>query len=118
MLEKEHLLDTYDYLAPDSSEIRILAYMKDEEIHVPPDDHEVRVPLVRKGGLLGHCALPPKKISFAVMHQTVQEAWYFVQGKGQVWRKQGDIEEIVVDVGTWHNFSNTYKSTVSVSKHY
>jgi mannose-6-phosphate isomerase-like protein (cupin superfamily) len=98
MLETGRLPDKYDHLAPDTSEIRILAYMKDGEMHLPPEDHGARVPLLMKGGLLGHCTFLPRKTSFAVMHQTVQEIWYFVQGKGQVWRKQGDTEETVVDV--------------------
>jgi len=25
----------------------------------------------------------------------IEEIWYFVQGRGQVWRKQGDHEEVV-----------------------
>jgi mannose-6-phosphate isomerase-like protein (cupin superfamily) len=99
MLETGHLPDEYDYLAPDTSEIRILAYMKDEEMHMLPEDHEARAPLVLKSGVLAHCTLPPRKTSFAVMHQTVQEVWYFLQGKGEVWRKQADMEETVVDVG-------------------
>jgi mannose-6-phosphate isomerase-like protein (cupin superfamily) len=32
-----------------------------------------------------------------VTHQTVEELWYFVRGKGQVWRMLGD-REMVVDV--------------------
>lgn len=88
--------DKYDHLAPDTSEIRILAYMKDDELHLPPDDHEVRVPLLRKGGVLVHCILPPRKTSNPIMHdKIVQEAWFCLQGTGQFWRKQGDIEKIV-----------------------
>jgi mannose-6-phosphate isomerase-like protein (cupin superfamily) len=98
MLETGHMPDKYDHLAPDTSEIRILAYMKDGEVHMPPEDYETRVPLLERGGVLGHCTLPPRKISIAVMHQTVQEVWHFLKGKGQVWRKQADMEEFVVDV--------------------
>lgn len=65
----------YDYLAPDKSEIRLLLDMR--------------------GGGLAHCTLPPDGISFAVKHKTVEEIWYFIQGQGQVWRKQGSQEEIV-----------------------
>jgi mannose-6-phosphate isomerase-like protein (cupin superfamily) len=31
----------------------------------------------------------------AVTHQTVEELWYVTEGRGQVWRKQGDYEEVV-----------------------
>jgi mannose-6-phosphate isomerase-like protein (cupin superfamily) len=98
MLETGNLPDRFDHIAPDASEIRILAYMRDGEFRVPPEDHEIRVPLLNTGGVLLQCTLPPAKTSCAVMHQTVQEVWYFIQGKGQVWRKLGDNEESVIDV--------------------
>lgn len=28
-------------------------------------------------------------------HRTVEEIWYFIGGKGEMWRKQGEEEEIV-----------------------
>ncbi len=43
--------DTYDYLAPDGSEIRLL--------------------LDLEGGSLAHCTLPPGRISVAQRHRTV-----------------------------------------------
>jgi len=51
-----------------------------------------------KGGGLAHCTLPPHGISLAVKHKTIGEIWYFIEGHGQVWRKQGKREE-AVDVG-------------------
>jgi mannose-6-phosphate isomerase-like protein (cupin superfamily) len=81
VFETKQLSTNYDYLAPDGSEIRKFPDMK--------------------GGGLAHCILPAKKISFAVSHKTVEEIWYFTQGCGQVWRKQGSREEVVdVDSGT------------------
>lgn len=68
----------YDYLAPDGSEIRLL-------------------PEVGGGGLC-HCTLPVGKVSKAVSHKTVDEIWYFLSGKGQVWRKRSERNESVVDV--------------------
>jgi len=70
--ETKHLSEGYDELAPDKSEIRLLLNMK--------------------GGGLAHCTLPPHGTSMAVKHKTVEEVWYFIQGHGQVWRKQGDRE--------------------------
>jgi mannose-6-phosphate isomerase-like protein (cupin superfamily) len=50
---------------------------------------------------LAHCTLPQRKTSKAVAHRTVEEIWYFVSGTGQVWRKQGDKQQVVdVHVGT------------------
>lgn len=67
-----------DYLAPDGSEIRLLA--------------ETR------GGGLCHCTLPASRVSRPVAHGTVEEIWYFLEGAGQVWRKLGD-QAGVVEVG-------------------
>ena len=67
----------YDNLAPDGSEIRLLHTMT--------------------GGGLVHCTLPAGAVSKPVYHRTTEEIWYFLDGQGQVWRKQAD-REIVVDV--------------------
>ena len=63
-----------------------------------------------------HCALPPGAVSKPVSHRTVEEVWYFLSGRGQVWRKSGD-DEVVTDVepgvsltietGTHFQFRNT-----------
>ena len=68
----------YDVLAPDGSEIRLLARTA--------------------GCSMAHGTLPPGGVSLAVTHLTVEEVWYVTEGRGQVWRKQGGHEE-VVDVG-------------------
>ena len=28
-------------------------------------------------------------------HRLVEEIWYFIRGRGQVWRKLGELEEVV-----------------------
>ncbi len=70
--ETKHLPEDYAELAPDKSEIRLL-------------------PNIRGSGL-AHSTFPPHGISLAVKHKTVEEIWHFIQGHGQVWRKQGDRE--------------------------
>lgn len=86
----------YDYQAPDGSEIRKFMDMT--------------------WGGLAHCTLPPEGISIPVVHKTVEEIWYFIQGTGQVWRKQGNREEVVdvgpgtcltIPAGTHFQFRNT-----------
>ena len=63
----------YDYLAPDTSEIRVL-------LDVP-------------GGGLAHCVLPSGKTSVAVRHKTVNEIWYVISGTGEIWQGlNGDHE--------------------------
>lgn len=85
-----------DTLAPDGSEIRILAAT-------------TRASMV-------HCTLPPGKASLAVAHRTVEEIWYFVAGRGEVWRKLAELEEVVdvspgvsltIPLGVHFQFRNT-----------
>ena len=64
-----------DALAPDGSEIRLLGAVR--------------------GGSVVHCTLPPSRTSLAVRHRTVEEIWYVLGGRGQVWRRQGTREEVV-----------------------
>lgn len=67
--------EQYDTLAPDGSEIRLLVQVR--------------------GGSMVHCTLPPGAVTRAVSHRTVEEVWYILGGRGQVWRKAGEAEEIV-----------------------
>jgi mannose-6-phosphate isomerase-like protein (cupin superfamily) len=48
-----------------------------------------------RGGSLAHFELAPGQTSRAVVHRTVEEVWYFLQGRGEMWRKLGQQEEIV-----------------------
>jgi mannose-6-phosphate isomerase-like protein (cupin superfamily) len=73
--ETRSLADTIDHIAPDGSEIRLLAQAN--------------------GGGLAHCTLPAGKTSSAVVHKTVEEIWFFTAGSGQVWRKVNDVERII-----------------------
>jgi len=60
-----------------------------------PDGADVRVLLRLAGGSMAHFALGPGRVSRAVTHQTVEEIWYVLGGRGEMWRRQGDREEIV-----------------------
>ena len=59
-----------------------------------PDGSGVRILLSLKGGSMAHFELAAGKTSRAVMHKTVEEIWYFVEGQGEMWRKFDDNEEI------------------------
>ena len=49
---------------------------------------------------MAHFELAPGETSIAVAHRTVEEIWFFLGGQGEMWRKQGDREEVVpVDGG-------------------
>lgn len=62
---------------------------------VAPDGSDVRILLGLKGGGMAHFALAAGQTSKAVTHRTVEEIWFFVAGRGQMWRKQAGQEEIV-----------------------
>jgi mannose-6-phosphate isomerase-like protein (cupin superfamily) len=59
-----------------------------ERSDVAPDGSDVRILLGLKGGGMAHFELAPGQISRAVTHRTVEEIWYFIGGRGQMWRTQ------------------------------
>lgn len=60
-----------------------------------PDGSEVRVLLRLQGGSMAHFLLPPRRTSTAVRHRSVDEIWYILGGRGEMWRRQGAHESIV-----------------------
>jgi mannose-6-phosphate isomerase-like protein (cupin superfamily) len=93
--ETRRLGASCDVIAPDGSEIRLLAGLA--------------------GGALCHCTLPPRATSRAVRHRTVEEVWFCVEGRGEVWRRAGDREDVVafvpgvaltIPLGTHFQFRN------------
>ena len=68
------LPDAYDVLAPDGSEVRVL--------------------LALGGGSMAHFSLPAGKVSRAVRHRTVEEIWYVLDGRGQMWRGRNGRDEV------------------------
>lgn len=65
-----------------------------------PDGSDVRILLGLHGGGMAHFELGPGRTSLAVRHQTVEEIWFVLGGRGEMWRRQGGVEGIVpVDAG-------------------
>jgi mannose-6-phosphate isomerase-like protein (cupin superfamily) len=62
---------------------------------VAADGSDVRVLLGLKRGSLAHFELRPGETSIPVAHRSVEEIWFFLTGRGEMWRKQGDSEEVV-----------------------
>jgi mannose-6-phosphate isomerase-like protein (cupin superfamily) len=60
-----------------------------------PDGSDVRVLLSLGGGGMAHFQLAAGRVSAAVTHRTVEEIWFILSGRGQMWRKQADREETV-----------------------
>jgi mannose-6-phosphate isomerase-like protein (cupin superfamily) len=88
------LPEDYDVLAPDGSEVRILA--------------------AAQRGSMAHFKLNPGEISKAMAHRTVEEVWYILAGQGRMWRRLAGQEEVTqlcpglsltIPVGTSFQFS-------------
>ena len=60
-----------------------------------PDGSAVRLLVKGHRGSMAHFELDGGHTSKAVAHKTVEEIWYFLSGRGEMWRKLGDKEEIV-----------------------
>ncbi len=60
-----------------------------------PDGSDVRLLLGLPMGSFAHFELPPGQTSIPIAHRSVEEIWYFLSGRGEMWRRQGNREEIV-----------------------
>ena len=65
---------------------------------IAPDGSEVRLLASASRGSMAHFRLASGSVSLAVVHRTVEELWYFTGGQGRMWRAAEDGEE-VIDVG-------------------
>ena len=83
---------------------------------VAPDGSDVRVLLALEGGSMAHFELAAGQTSVAVVHRTVEEIWYFVGGRGEMWRSAAGGGEVVaveagvcisIPVGTSFQFRST-----------
>ena len=83
---------------------------------IAPDGSDVRVLLALGGGSMAHFELAPRHTSKAITHRTVEEIWFFLSGRGEMWRAQGTEESIVrveagvcltIPLGTRFQFRNT-----------
>jgi mannose-6-phosphate isomerase-like protein (cupin superfamily) len=62
---------------------------------IAPDGSDVRVLLQLAGGGMAHFELAAGRVSHAVAHHSVDEIWYILRGRGQMWRRQADRQETV-----------------------
>lgn len=60
-----------------------------------PDGSQIQLRHRLTGGSMVYCMLPAGEITQAVRHRSVEELWYIVAGRGQLWRKQGDHAQVV-----------------------
>lgn len=80
-----------------------------------PDGSEVRLLATAVRGSMAHFQLAPGQVARAVSHRTVEEVWYVVAGQGRMWRAGEGAEEVVdlrpgmsvtIPVGTRFQFRN------------
>ncbi len=62
---------------------------------VAPDGSDVRVLLRTANGSMAHFELAAGCASDPIRHRTVDEIWYVLSGSGEMWRRQGQREEVV-----------------------
>ena len=88
-----------------------------------PDGSAIRFLLKGSRGELNHFTLPSHQTSTAVVHRSIEEIWYVLEGKGQVWRQDGDNEEDLalrpgtsfdIPTGARFQFRNTGPEPLSV----
>ena len=60
-----------------------------------PDGSDVRILLSLKGGSMAHFELAAGKTSLAVAHHSVEEIWFCLSGRGEMWRRLGSQEQVV-----------------------
>ena len=65
---------------------------------IAPDGSDVRVLLMLERGSMAHFELLPGQTSKAVTHRTVEEIWFFLSGRGEMWRVQNGQPETIVPV--------------------
>jgi mannose-6-phosphate isomerase-like protein (cupin superfamily) len=94
-----------------------------ERTAIAPDGSDVRALLGLAGGSMAHFELGAGKTARAVAHRTVEEIWLVLSGRGDMWRKQGEREEIValepgicltIPVGTHFQFRASTAEPISV----
>ena len=62
---------------------------------------DVRLLMEGETATMIHCTLPPHQINRAIVHATVSEFWYLLEGHGEIWRDDG-LESCVTTIsGKW-----------------
>jgi len=83
---------------------------------IAPDGSDVRVLLQLTGGGMAHFELAAGRVSHAVAHRSVDEIWYILHGRGQMWRRRAGRQETVplqpgtcvsIPAGTHFQFRST-----------
>ena len=77
-----------------SNDFRTITLPTDPTV-VAPDGSDVRVLLALAGGGMAHFELAAGQTARAVVHRTVEEIWYVLAGRGEMWRRAGEHDEVI-----------------------
>lgn len=58
-----------------------------------PAGAEIRYLLEGETGNMIHSTVPPGQVNRGTVHATVSEFWHVLSGEGQIWRRDGLVEE-------------------------
>lgn len=61
-----------------------------------PAGAEIRYLMEGTTGNMIHSTVPPGQVNRATIHSTVSEFWHILSGRGEIWRRRGDTEELAV----------------------
>ena len=61
-----------------------------------PAGAEIRYLMEAPSGNMIHATVPPGQVNRATVHATVNEFWHVLSGQGEIWRRDGDGEEVTV----------------------
>jgi mannose-6-phosphate isomerase-like protein (cupin superfamily) len=92
--------------------------------YAAPDGSEIRLLLDADAGGCAHCTLGPGRCSAAVRHRTVDEIWFVLGGRGQMWRRSASDETaedelrpgrfVTIPVGTAFQFRASDESPLRI----
>ena len=68
--------------------------LADAPLVTAPDGAAVRLLAGLAGGGMATFRLEAGQVAAAVIHRTVEEIWFVTEGRGAIWRRQGDREEV------------------------
>jgi mannose-6-phosphate isomerase-like protein (cupin superfamily) len=97
--------------------------LRNEPVAWAPDGSRIRALLALAGGSMSQFELAPGRAARAVTHRTVEEIWFVVAGRGEMWRRQAEREETValmpgvcltIPLGTHFQFRAAPDEAVSV----
>lgn len=98
--------------------------MKETTLPIEPDavspaGAHIRFIMDGTTGNMIHSTVPANQINRATIHETVSEFWYILEGRGEIWRNDGQEEKVTtltpgvsidIPVGTAFQYRNVSRA--------